>query len=164
MAGDIKPTLSLNWHKHLMRQMPELKLKVDYIEGKNKYSITNFSPYSAYQVYIFAFENHHYESSVQLIAQAGDLIAPDEMVTVESYIEYPFIGCMSYKEYWVEFSDVEGNHYRFSSGSDNSGIGLAGFKKIKKRTAVRGKIIKKKGKISTMFSDFIFRIRYKIKT
>ncbi|MBP9815652.1 hypothetical protein KBD09_00235 [Candidatus Woesebacteria bacterium] len=160
MLGDIKPTLSFNLFFNRDRHQPEIKFYTEHNKGKLLYFVKNISKYSAYQIHIYSYEDHYQEVALQFIAQAGDVLEPGETKKATSYIEYPFVGCMSYKEYWVEFSDAEGNHYRYSSGSDNSGIELANVKKLKKRTKHITTGIRKKNRIKTLLSSFMYKIRY----
>lgn len=163
MLGDIKPTLELNLLFQKQMRQPEVKLEVVYENEKIHYVVKNVSEYTAYQVSIFAYEDHYEETSLQLIAQVGDVLEPKETKTVTSNVQYPFVGCMSYKEYWVEFSDVEGKHYKFTSGSDNTGISLVGNKQIKERTKIYGIKKKRKNKLKIISSNLIYRFRYALK-
>ncbi len=164
MLGDIHPTLLLNLAFHHSRLRPEIKLEIEYENEKINYTVTNISTYTAYQVYIYAKENHYEGSSIQLVAQVEDVLAPKETKKVHSYVQYPFVGCMSYKEYWVEFTDADGKYYRYTSGSDNTGIRLSSLKQIENRTLIIGKKTFKANRLKRFLNTAVYKIRYRIKS
>lgn len=105
--------------------------------GRNnhRYVISNLGEYSACQVELFFHEDHGPRRVTKPASISIPLLSKGQKKSVVVYVDYPFEGCMSNKEVWLEYSGPDGVTYRSVLRENNSGINDFSIKRILKRSS-----------------------------